>query len=204
MAVTKIEPLTKIKYKVYLDGEFAFVLYKGELSRLSYSGRRHFERRISDRILQMMICKRAKLRAMHLLTDMGRTESISGEAASGMVSAEDSSGGRRCVCEVLSVYLDDVEYARSFIESRKASRAEKELYAALARKAYQKEIASRSLKKCYGNGMRRRQSKRLCEKKLWIRGRQTGANAKIIGYLVRKGFRYEDIRQVIQNYDENA
>ena len=33
MTVTKIEPLTKIKSKVYLDGSFAFVLYKGELSR---------------------------------------------------------------------------------------------------------------------------------------------------------------------------
>ena len=31
--VTKVEPLTKTKFKVYLDGGFAFVLYKGELSR---------------------------------------------------------------------------------------------------------------------------------------------------------------------------
>ena len=27
---------------------------------------------------------------------------------------------------------------------------------------------------------------------------------KLYGHLARKGFRYEDIRQVIQNYDENA
>ena len=33
MTVTKIEPVTKSKYKIYLDGQFAFVLYKGELSR---------------------------------------------------------------------------------------------------------------------------------------------------------------------------
>ena len=33
MTVTKVEPLTKMKFKVYLDGQFAFVLYKGELSR---------------------------------------------------------------------------------------------------------------------------------------------------------------------------
>ena len=30
MTVTKIEPVTKSKYKIYLDGQFAFVLYKGE------------------------------------------------------------------------------------------------------------------------------------------------------------------------------
>ena len=33
MTVTKIEPVTKTRYKVYVDGQFAFVLYKGELSR---------------------------------------------------------------------------------------------------------------------------------------------------------------------------
>ena len=33
MTVTRVEPLTKTKFKVYLDGDFAFVLYKGELAR---------------------------------------------------------------------------------------------------------------------------------------------------------------------------
>ena len=33
MIVTRTESLTKTKYKVDLDGQFAFVLYKGELSR---------------------------------------------------------------------------------------------------------------------------------------------------------------------------
>ena len=33
MIVTKTEACTKTKYKVYLDGAFAFVLYKGEMSR---------------------------------------------------------------------------------------------------------------------------------------------------------------------------
>ena len=33
MIVTNIEAVAKNKYKVYLDERFAFVLYKGELSR---------------------------------------------------------------------------------------------------------------------------------------------------------------------------
>ena len=35
MIVTKIEPITKSKFKIELDGEFAFVLYKSELSHYS-------------------------------------------------------------------------------------------------------------------------------------------------------------------------
>ena len=33
MIVTKVEPVTKARFKVYLNEQFAFVLYKGELSR---------------------------------------------------------------------------------------------------------------------------------------------------------------------------
>ena len=33
MIVTGIEEQTKTKFKVYLDGQFAFTLYKGELFR---------------------------------------------------------------------------------------------------------------------------------------------------------------------------
>ena len=38
MVVTRVEAVTKTKYKVYVDGQFAFILYKGELS-VSYSRR---------------------------------------------------------------------------------------------------------------------------------------------------------------------
>lgn len=41
MIVTGIEEQTKTKFKVYLDGTFAFVLYKGELNAFWYkAGRR--------------------------------------------------------------------------------------------------------------------------------------------------------------------
>ena len=33
MRITRIEPVTKTKYRVSVDEQFAFVVYKGELSR---------------------------------------------------------------------------------------------------------------------------------------------------------------------------
>ena len=33
MIVTEIEALTKTRYNIYIDEAFAFVLYKGELSK---------------------------------------------------------------------------------------------------------------------------------------------------------------------------
>ena len=33
MEITKVQALTKQKYRIFLDGESAFAVYKGELSR---------------------------------------------------------------------------------------------------------------------------------------------------------------------------
>ena len=74
MTVTKVEPLTKTKYKVYLDGQFAFVLYKGELSRFGIKEGEDIAEETEEKIRAGVILKRAKLRAMHLLEDMDRTE----------------------------------------------------------------------------------------------------------------------------------
>ena len=75
MTVTKVEELTKAKYRVELDGEFAFVLYKKELSRFGIEEDEELPEETYQKIRKDVILKRAKLRAMHLLTDMARTES---------------------------------------------------------------------------------------------------------------------------------
>ena len=74
MIVTKTEAVTKTRYKVYIDGQFAFVLYKGELSRYQIREGKEILKETCDKIRGEVLVKRAKLRAMHLLNDMGRTE----------------------------------------------------------------------------------------------------------------------------------
>lgn len=74
MIVTKIEPCTKTKFKIYLDETFAFVLYKGEVSRFCIKIGEELSPETEQKIRQEVILKRAKLRAMHLLEDMDRTE----------------------------------------------------------------------------------------------------------------------------------
>ena len=74
MTVTKIDPLTKTRFQVYVDGYPAFVLYKGELSRYEIEPEGELDKEVYEEILQKVILKRAKARALHLLNDMGRTE----------------------------------------------------------------------------------------------------------------------------------
>ena len=75
MQVTKVEALTKTKWKVELDGQFAFVLYKKEISRFGIEVNGELSEELYEQIKKNVVLKRAKLRAMHLLTDMARTES---------------------------------------------------------------------------------------------------------------------------------
>ncbi len=75
MIVTEIEELTKTKFKVYLDGQFAFMLYKGELKRFGIKQGEDLTQENYEKIQNEVLLKRAKKRAMHLLEDMDRTES---------------------------------------------------------------------------------------------------------------------------------
>ncbi len=48
MIVTKVEPLSKTKYKIYLNDQFAFVLYKGELRSYKADGRELSEEELDE------------------------------------------------------------------------------------------------------------------------------------------------------------
>ena len=65
MIVTRVEALTRAKFKVELDGQFAFVLYEKELSRFGISEDEEISEEVYARIRKDIILKRAKLRAMH-------------------------------------------------------------------------------------------------------------------------------------------
>ena len=67
MQVTRIEELTKSRSKVFLDGEPAFVLYKGELKRYHVRMDEELSQAAYEVILGEVLPKRAKLRAMQLL-----------------------------------------------------------------------------------------------------------------------------------------
>ena len=67
MIVTGIEEQTKTKFKVYLDGTFAFVLYKGELKRFGIKQGEDLAQENYEKIQNEVLLKRAKKRAMHFL-----------------------------------------------------------------------------------------------------------------------------------------
>ena len=148
MIVTKIEPCTKTKFKIYIDETFKFVLYKGEVSRFGIRIGEEIPPETEEKIRTEVLLKRAKLRAMHLLEDMDRTESALREKLrQGLYPSDVTEAAIEYVKSF--GYLDDVRYAENFVRSRQNVKSKKEIGTALLQKGISSEIAKRAMEICY-------------------------------------------------------
>ena len=198
MTVTQIQSVTKTKFKVYLDEQFAFVLYKGELSRYHIQEGSQLSQELFQKIKTEVVLKRAKLRAMHLLNAMERTEDQLRLKLKQGHYTED------IIDEVIRYvksfgYVEDKGYAERFIRNRQNSKSKRELYAALCQKGVSREDIESAMEHCYEEQDEQAAIRRILEKKRFSVENSTDAEKKkIYDHLLRKGFRCEDISQVIQ------
>ncbi len=204
MKVTGIEPCSKTKYKISLDGKFAFVLYKGELSRFYIREGEELSEETQQKIYSDVLLKRAKLRALHLLSDMDRTENALREKLRlGLYPQEIIDAAVEYVRSF--GYLNDARYAENFVRSRQGMKSRREIRAQLLQKGVPSEMIEDAFEACGEEGGEADAIRRLLEKK---RFDPVCADEREIqrlyGYLARKGFSYETVRQVIQNYEVDA
>ena len=204
MTVTRTEPCGKTKYRIYLDGEPAFILYKGEMKKLDIREGQSISRETEERIRSEILLRRAKLRAMHLLEDMDRTETELRDKLSQGEYPDDVI--EKAIDYVSSFgYIDDVRYAENYILGRKDLKSRREIRAVLAKKGISGEDIEQAFSACYSEDSEAEAVRRILRKRKFSPESADRAQMqKMYGYLARKGFRYEVIRQVIQNADENA
>lgn len=204
MTVTKIEKKTNTKYKVFLDGQFAFVLYKSELFRYRIEENASLSDQDYEEIKEDIILKRAKLRALHLLTDMNRTEDQLRKKLKGDGYPEDIIDDVIAYVESFG-YLNDVSYAKNFIESKKKSKSRKEMHALLKIKGLSEEVIDEAMEECCQKEDTENAIRNILRKKKYHPGMTSDKELyKIYASLARKGFSYEDIRHVIQLSEWNA
>ena len=164
MIVTKVEPLSKTKYKIYLNHQFAFVLYKGELRSYKISDGRELSEEELDEIREKILLKRAKKRAMHLLEDMDRSEAGLREKLKAGLYPEDLI--EAAVTYVKSFgYLNDVRYAENFILARKSTKSKREILALLNRKGICSADIEKAFESCYGESEEVEAVRRILAKK---------------------------------------
>ena len=204
MIVTGIEAVTKNKYKVYVDEQFAFILYKSELSRYQITAGEEITEENYSNIREEVVVKRAKFRALHLLNSMGRTEQQLRQKLRLNEYPEDVID--EAVDYVKSFgYINDMEYARLFIMNRKDRKSKREICMLLSQKGLNEEILDKAFEECYDEEASKEAIRTILKKKNYDPDTSTKAETqKILSYLTRKGFSYEDIRQVLQVSGWNA
>lgn len=197
MIVTKIEAVTKGKYKIFIDEQFAFVLYKGELSRFQLKEEREISAKSLNEITEILI-KRAKLRAMHLLNIMARTEEQLRQKL--IQNGYPKEIVEEAIRYVKSFgYINDEAYIRNFVECKCEKKSRKEIEALLSQKGLDGDLASRVLEDVYEEHSDKIAIKEILQKKRWNPDEaDEKTKQKMYGYLMRKGFRYADVRHVIQ------
>ena len=200
MIVSGLAELDKKRVKVYLDGEFAFVLYKGELKEYKVREGEELDPACYRQIMEDLLPKRAKLRAMNLLQKKDYTEKqLRDKLKEGLYPA-DIVG--EAIAYVKSYkYLDDNRYARDYINYHMESRSKARIMQDLMGKGLAKEVISEAMEEIYSedNGESElAQIRKLLEKKHYDPEQtEYKEKQKIIAFLTRKGYSLSLIKRAL-------
>lgn len=197
MLITRVEELTKGKRRVWLENQPPFVLYRGELRQLELAEGGEVSAEQYQEILEEILVPRARKRAMHLLEQMDRTEAqlreklAQGEYPEAAVEA--------AVAYVKGFhYIDDFRYACSYIRYRCDSRSSRQLRMELARKGVPRHLIEEAMEAEYGCEDEGEKILRWMEKKHYdAQGAQQKERQRMYQFLMRKGFRTEDIMRYL-------
>ena len=141
MVITDIKSYAKDRSRlsIYIDGEFSFVLYKGELSQYKLNCGDQISEELYDTIIREVLTPRAKKRGMNLLMTQDRTKAD--------VYSKLTEGGypKEVVEEAISYlesfhYIDDERYVRNYIYYKSASMSRKQIYMKLMLKGVSPEL----------------------------------------------------------------
>ena len=202
MIVTDIKPVTKQKFQIEIDGQPAFVLYKGELFRYHLEQDREIEECIYTEIVYEILTKRAKLRAMHLLQKMDRTkwelERKLQESGYPQVVV------KRALEYVESFhYIDDKRYAAMYIQSQKTKKGKARIKMELMRKGISAELIAEVFSETENEIDTREAIRSLIEKKCsYSEEMDEKEKRRLYGFLLRRGFSSSDILSVFREISE--
>ena len=207
MQITQIEELTKSRSRVYIDREFAFVLYKGELRRYQIREGEALSEETYHVIMSEILPKRAKLRAMNLLKGREYT------TAQLRAKLEQGHYPEPVIEDALAYvasfhYTDDLRYAEEYIRCHEQSRSHRRIEQDLQRKGISPETiraAWEAWEEQGGVQDEEEMIRKLLEKRGYAPEAEDYAQTqKQAAFLARKGFSGDCIRRVLREYTENA
>ncbi|MBQ7775782.1 MAG: regulatory protein RecX [Lachnospiraceae bacterium] len=200
MIVTQITELSKSRSKVYIDQEFAFVLYKGELRLYHIAEGKEIEQKDYEEIMGVVLPKRAKLRAMNLLQKRSYTEK--------QLTDKLKEGGYPTVIIEEAIhyvksfhYVDDLQYAIDYITCYEERKSLKKIEQELIQKGISKEVLREAFVGWEENGGTQDEMTmihELLEKKHYSSDCDMKEKRRIYAFLLRKGYSPERVQEAMR------
>lgn len=200
MIVTRTEPINKTKYAVSIDGEFAFVLYKGELHKYGIVQDRELPPHVYEEIMENVLPKRAKLRCMNLLKSREYTrQQMEEKLRQGKYPPPVI---EEAIAYVESFgYINDEAYARRYVETYMQTKSRRRMEDDLRRKGVDRsciEEAFCTVQEADGLQNEEAMIKELLRKKHFdAKQADLKEKRRIQAFLYRKGFSPDKIRKAM-------
>lgn len=210
MVVTGVQPLDKKRSRVWIDGEFAFVLYKGELRSFKVEEGKDLDKEVYDEILNSVLPKRVKLRAMNLLKS--HTYSVA-QLRNKLVEGEYP---EKIIDEALDYvasygYTDDGRLSEEYVRIHIGDKSRMRIVQDLMRKGIAKETIEAAFSKCEEYGFEQNEmemARSLLKKHGFDPDREYESHearvkdySKHYAFLARKGFTSSVIRTAMNAND---
>lgn len=204
MIVTEIRPVTKKRSRVYVEGQPAFVLYNGELSRYHIREGEEIPPQIWDEITGVVLVKRSRKRALNLLLKSDKTrnqllqklqsDGYPPEIAAQAVAYAESYG-----------YIDDSRYVQRYLDGPGAKKSRMAARMELIRKGISPDLIDRiqSERDETPEESEQQKAKTLAAKRLGpAHPLDEKEYRRAYGYLARRGFSSSDIRSALEAYQK--
>ena len=195
MTVDRLEPLDKQRSKVFVDGDFAFVLYRGELRRFRIREGEALPEEVRHEILDEILPKRARERALHYLQAQPRTEwEVVSKLRQGLYPEE-------IIGETLEFlrryrYVDDEEYVRNYVEVTGGRKSRPEVFRFLSGKGVSRELMKTVYEELCPDT--REAIRKILEKRHYNPEQATQEEKrKTAAYLIRRGFSYDEVAECL-------
>lgn len=200
MTVTEITEISKSRKKIWIDEEFAFVLYSGELRDYGIAQGEEVTQEAYHSIMTELLPKRAKLRAMNLLQKRSYTV--------GQLKDKLVMGGypgqiaQEAIDYVASFnYVNDEGYVRDYIECNKEKKSKRRIFQDLAAKGISGDIAEAAWEETAGEDSDELEKEQILH---WIEKKNFDAETaspkdkqKMMAFLYRKGFSADNISNTL-------
>lgn len=200
MIVTALEPVGKTRVQVFLDGEKAFVLYRNEAYRMGIREGESLSEQAYAEIMQEILPKRARLRCMNILKSADKTE--------WQLRAKLRQGGYPKEIEDIAIeyvrsfhYIDDVRYARYYIESRSQTKSKRQIVQDLKAKGVSSEDIEAAYEQAEGNSEEETILALAKKKRMNLENPTAEEQQKYYVFFMRKGFSYAAVRKVLRGLE---